>query len=233
VAFSVNRHQMGQVDLGIDLSRGKGAVAEELLDRAKVHTRLQKMSGECVTQRVRMEMVEVRSMANGVVELTADGPITEAAPALIDEQGFTLAGDTSTPTGAFGKIGLEGLPCWPAKGDEALFAPLSAHSNHPLTELDISEVKSHELANAEPCSVKKLHRRAVTAPRWGIWKSFEKFLDCVTFSNFWCSLDIVGVGHGICRTRLEGALGHQETEKGPERGERSRNGARLEPPRVE
>ena len=80
----MNRHQMRQVDLGIDLSRGKGAVAEELLDRAKVHARLQKMSGECVSQRVRMEMIEVPSVANGVVELTANGPITEAAPALND-----------------------------------------------------------------------------------------------------------------------------------------------------
>jgi hypothetical protein len=186
------------------------------------------MGGESVTQRVRMEMVEIRSVADGVVELPADRPIAEAASALVDEKGFTLAGGTATPTGAFGEIGLEGLPCWPAERDEALFAPLAAHSNHPLTELDISEVKGHEFANAEPCGVKKLHRRAVTAPRRGVWESFEKFLDCVAFSDFWCSLDVAGVGYGICRARLEDALGHQEAEKGPERGERSSNGARLE-----
>lgn len=229
----MNRHQMRQVDLGIDLCRGEGAVAEELLDRAKVHSRLQKMGGESVTQRVRMEMVEIRSVADGVVELPADRPIAEAASALVDEKGFTLAGDTATPTGAFGEIDLEGLPCWPAERDEALFAPLAAHSNHPLTELDISEVKGHEFANAEPCGVKKLHRRAVTAPCRGVRKSFEKFLDYVTFGNFRCALDVVGVGHGICWARLEGALGYQKAEKGPERGERSRNGARLETARVE
>ena len=81
----MDRHQMRQVDLCIDLGCGEGAVAEEFLDRAKVHTRLQKMGGECVTQRVRVEMTEIRCMADGAVELTADGPVAEAATALIDK----------------------------------------------------------------------------------------------------------------------------------------------------
>ena len=76
---------MRQVDLGIDLCGGKGAVAEEFLNRAKVHSRLQKMGGECVTQCVRVEMVEISRVADGMVELTADGPVAEAASALIDE----------------------------------------------------------------------------------------------------------------------------------------------------
>ena len=58
MAFSVDRHQMRQVDLGVDLSRGEGAVAEKFLDRAKIHSRLQKMGCNCVSQRVRMEVVE-------------------------------------------------------------------------------------------------------------------------------------------------------------------------------
>ena len=81
----MHRHEMCQVDLGIDLCRGKRAVAEELLDCPKVHSRLQEMGGECVTQRVRVEMIEVRRAADGEVELTADGPVAEAATALVDE----------------------------------------------------------------------------------------------------------------------------------------------------
>jgi len=76
---------MCQVDLGIDLSRGKGAVAEELLDRAKVHSSFQKMGGECVTQRVRVEMVEVRGAADRVIKLAPDRPVAEATTALIDK----------------------------------------------------------------------------------------------------------------------------------------------------
>lgn len=224
---------MRQVDLGINLCRGKRAVAEEFLDCSKVHSRLQKMGGECVTQRVRVEMVEIRSAADGVVELTADGPIAEASPALVDEQRFTLVSDTSTPMGAFGKIGFEGFRRWPAEGDEALFASFAAHPNQPLTELDITEVEGHEFADAEPCGVKKLHRRAVTAPRGGVGKSLEKLLDCVTFGYLRCSLDVVGVGHRVSRARLKAVLGYQEAEIGPERGERPRDGARLETARVE
>ena len=229
----MDRHQMSQVDLGIDLSGGEGAVAEELLDRAKIHSGLQKMGGECVSQCVRVEVVEICSAANRVVELAADGPVTEAAPALVDEERVVLVMDCSTPAGAFGKIGLDGFRSRPAEGYEALLASLAAHPDDPLTELNITEIETYEFADTEPCGVEKLHRRAVTTARGSVWKSFEKFLDCVTVGDLRCSLDIVGVGHSICRARLEGALGHQETEKGPERGERSRNGARLEPPRVE
>ena len=197
---------MRQVDLCIDLCRGKGTVAEELLDRAKVHSRLQKMGGECVTQRVRVEMVEIRREAHGAVELPADGPITEAAPALIDKQWFALVGDPSTPIGAVGKIYLEGLRSRPAERDEAHFAPFASHPNNPLTELDITKVEGHEFADAKPCGVKKLHRCAVTAPRRGVGKSFKKFLDCVAFGNLGCSMDIAWVGDRVCRRYLEGAL---------------------------
>ena len=136
-----------------------------------------------MTQRVRVEMIEIRSVADGEVELTADGPITEATAALVDEQRFTLVSDTSTPIGAFGKIGFEGLRCWPAERNEAFFAPFAAHPNHPLTELNITEVEGHEFADAESCCVNKLHRRAVSAPHGGFGTSFKEFLDRVTFGN--------------------------------------------------
>jgi hypothetical protein len=232
MAAPVNCHEMRQVDLGINLCGGERAVAEELLDCSKVHSRFQKMGGECVTQRMRVEMVEIRRVADGAIELTADGPIAEAAAALVDEQRFTLVSDTSTPPGAIGKIGLEGLCRRPAERDEALFAPFASYPNHPLTELYIAEVEGHEFADAETCGVKQLHRRAVTAPRRGVGKSFKKFLDCVAFGNFGCSMDVVWVGNRTCGGRLEGALGYQEPEIGPERGERPRNGARLEAARV-
>lgn len=153
VTLSVYSHQMREVDLGIDLSRGKGAVAEKFLDRPKVHSRLQKMGGEGVTERVRMEMVEICGVADGAVELTADRPITEAASTLVDEQGFIPVSDPLTPAGAFGKIGLEGFARRAAKGDEALFAPLATNADHPLAELNVSEIKSHEFTNTEPCRV--------------------------------------------------------------------------------
>jgi len=224
---------MRQVDLGIDLCRGKGTVAEEFLDCSKVHSRFQKMGGKCVTQRVRVEMVEIRRGANREVELAADGSIAEAAAALVDEQRFTLVSDASAPMSAVGEIGLEGLRSGPSERDEALFATFAAHPNHPLTELDITEVEGNEFANAEPRGVKELHRRAVTAPSGGVGKSLKKFLDCVAIGNLGCSMDVVRVGDRVCRGRIEDVLGNQEAEIGPERSERTRYGARLETAQVE
>lgn len=230
---SVDRHEMRQVDLGINLCRGKGAVTEELLDCPKIHARFQKMGGKCVTQRMRVEMVEIRRMTDSAVKLATDRPITEAPPALVDEQGFPFVNDNFAPAGAVGEIGLEGLRRRPAEWDEALFATFAAHPNHPLTELDITEVESNEFADAEPRGVKEFHRRAVTAPRGGVGKCLKKFLDCVAICNIGCSMDVVRVGDRVCRGRLEGVLGNQEAEVRPERSERACYGARLETARVE
>jgi hypothetical protein len=229
----MDSHQMRQIDLGVDLSCREGAVAEELLDRSKIHSRLQKMGGERVPQRMRVKMIEIGGSADRVVELTADRAVAEATPALVDEQRVSLAGDTSPPAGAFGKIELDGLRRWPAKGHEALLAPLAAHPDQPLTELDVAEVESYELPDAEPRGVKELYRRPVAAPGGSVRKTLEKLLDGVAIGNLRSSLDVVGVGHGICRARLESALGNQEAEVRPESGQGACDRSRLETSRVE
>lgn len=138
---------MGEVDLGVDLGRGEGAVAKELLDCAQVHSGFQKMGSECVSQSVWVEMVEIRSAADRVVELAADGPITETASTLVDEERVVLVTDISAPTGALGKIGLDGFRSWPAEWHEALFAALAAYPDDPLSELDIAEVESNQFSD--------------------------------------------------------------------------------------
>ncbi len=229
----MDSHQMGEIDLGVNLSCGERAVAEEFLDRPKVHAGFQQVGGKGVTQCVRVEMVEVCRVEDGTVELAADGSVAEAAPSLVDEEWVALVGEPSAPAGAIGKIGLDGPCCRPAERHEALLASFAAHPDHPLTELDITEIESHEFTDAKPCGVKKLHRSAVTAPGGAVRKSLQKFLDCVAVGDLRCSLDIVGMGHGICRARLEGALGYQEAKKGAESGKCACDGSRLETARVE
>lgn len=224
---------MRQVDLGIDLSRGERAVAEELLDRAKVHPGFQKMRGECVSQGVWMEVIEVCRATDREVELAADGPVTEAAPTLVDEERLVLVTDTSAPTGAVGKIGLDGPRGRTPKRYEALLASFSAHPDNSLAELDITEVEGDQFADPEPGGVQQLHRSTVAAPRGGVWKSLEKLLDSVTVGDFRSPLDVVRVGHRIRGACLEGALRDQEAEICPESGEGAGNRARLETARVE
>jgi hypothetical protein len=77
-------------------------VAEKLLDCPKVHASLQKMGGESVTECVRMEVVEIRGVADCAVELPSDGTVAEPSPALIDEQWLAPVRDASAPAGAFG-----------------------------------------------------------------------------------------------------------------------------------
>jgi len=49
MAATVDRHEVGEIDLGIDLRGCQRAVAEELLYRAQIHARLEQVSGKGVT----------------------------------------------------------------------------------------------------------------------------------------------------------------------------------------
>ena len=208
-------------------------MSEKLLDRSKIHSSLQKMGGECVTQRVRVEMVEICAAADGVVELSADRSVAEAASALVDKKRVSLVGNASPPTGALGKIGLDGLGRRAAEWYEALFAPLATHPDHSLADLDVTEVKSHELPDAKPRGIKQLHHRTVAAPGGRVRKPLEELLDNVAIGNLRRSLDVVGVGHRICRARLESPLGNQEAEVGPQGGQGASDRSGLKTARME
>jgi hypothetical protein len=229
----MDRHQVGQVDLGIDLSGGQGAVAEEFLDGAKVHARFEEMGRESVPQCVWVEMIEISAAADGAVELTADGAVAESAPALVDEKRVVVVRYVSTPAGAFWEIGLDGFGRRPAERHQAFLASFAAHTDDPLSELEITEIEGYELADTEPRRVEELYGRAVAAPSAGVWKSLEKLLYGISIGNFGRPFHIAGMGYGICRASVEGALGDQKTEVGTESGKGPGDRAWLETTRVE
>ena len=99
---------MSEVDLCVDLGRGQRAVAEKLLDHTQIHTGLEKMGRERVTQSVRMEMVEISSAAHSFIDDSSDRPITEPATALIDEERIILGSDFPTPLFPYRKVRSDG-----------------------------------------------------------------------------------------------------------------------------
>jgi hypothetical protein len=219
MAAPVNRHQVREVDRGVDLGGGKRAVAEELLDRPQIHSRLEKVGGEGVPQRVRVEMVEVCSAADGGVELSSDRAVTDASSTLIDEEGIVLVGHTAAPPRTVREIRLDRLGRRSAEGHQPFFAALAANADHPLSELEVSEIEGDELTDAEPSGIEKFNRRPISAPRPAVGKAFQKLLDGVTIGDLGCALEVVRVGHGVCGARIDGAFGDQKPKICAEGGE--------------
>lgn len=88
----MNRHQMCQIDLCVELCGRQRTVSQEFLNCPKIHARLEKMRRECVPQCMRMEVVERGSSADRRIELTANGAITQATAALVHEERFIIIG---------------------------------------------------------------------------------------------------------------------------------------------
>ena len=57
MTLAMDCHQVGQVDSCVDLGGCQRGVAEEFLDRPKVHTRLEKVGGKGVSQGMGVELV--------------------------------------------------------------------------------------------------------------------------------------------------------------------------------
>ncbi len=66
-------------------------MAEQLLDRAQVHSRLEQVGGEGMAKRVWVQPVDERHVLHGGVEDAAHRAVREPAAALVDEQRLAAA----------------------------------------------------------------------------------------------------------------------------------------------
>jgi hypothetical protein len=164
--------------------------------------------------------------------LASDGAVAETAAALVDEERFVLVRHPLAPPRTIREVNLDGPRSRPAEWHQSFLPSLAAHPDQSLPELEITEIESHELADAETGSVQELDGGAIATPGWGVGKTLEKFLDSVTVGDFRCSFDIVGVGHGVSGACIDGALGDQESKVCAKSGESAADRARLQASRV-
>ncbi len=68
---SVDLHEVGEVDSCVDLGRGERTVAEELLNGPQIHTGLEQVGRERVTQGMGVEVGEIGGATDGGVEKPA------------------------------------------------------------------------------------------------------------------------------------------------------------------
>src|SRR5690606_12019043 len=105
--------QMLRRDVRVDLCRREIRMSEKRLQGAKVHSRLEKMSGEGMAKSMRRNLLADPGEPGQILQDQPERLTSEPIPAATDEEGFdTLApsvlfGDQRGPT--LGEIGLERL----------------------------------------------------------------------------------------------------------------------------
>ena len=144
----VHAAQAAAVDVAVQLRRGQGAVAQQLLDSAQVGAALQQVRGEGVPQAMRMR--EHAANRGGVEPPPARGqeqrilrPAHELGPCLVEVAGQRVRGLFS-------------------ERNDPLLAALPPNMKLFAVEVDVADVESNRLGAAQPSRVDQLDERMVS-----------------------------------------------------------------------
>ena len=90
----VDVHQLADRSVRVFLRGGQRLVSEQLLNGAQIGSIGEEMRGEGVAQGVRMEIPIDVHQANVLLDDAANGTLAQAAPGVIEEDGFIVRGAT-------------------------------------------------------------------------------------------------------------------------------------------
>src|ERR1700677_1075868 len=155
MGFVIHSHQLFDTCLRVALGSGEGDVAEKLLNRAQVRAIRQKMGGERVAQRVRMQFPvhirEPRVRFHNYANRFGGQP----AAAVIQKNSRRIGFRAWMRQKLFAQrqVSFQRLLRFSAVGNHALFAALSQHANHLPRAIQVPQREADKLADADPRSV--------------------------------------------------------------------------------
>lgn len=143
----MDRHQVSEVNGRVYLSGCERGVAEQFLDRAKVHAGFQEMGGNGVAKGMGVEIKPGSRKPNGDIQDPSNGAVGKAAPTLIHKQGVIAPTSQSTPYGPFGQVCFKSRFSAGSVGNDSFLSSLSAHPKKPRPPLKIAQVQRHQLSD--------------------------------------------------------------------------------------
>src|SRR4051794_33200545 len=143
----VHGDQLPVVEVRVLLRRRERDVAEELLDAAQVGAGVEEMRGERVAHRVRRNAGTQRRFANVAVEEPPDAPRRDALSAIVDEERRLL--DVGDERAANGKPRTDRLLRLRSERHDPLLRSFSAYFDEPRAKLDVIDIDSDQLADAQ------------------------------------------------------------------------------------
>ncbi len=170
MGFVVDVHQLADGGMGVFLRGGERLVAEKFLDGTKVGTIGQKMRGERVAERVRMQIPIHIDQANVFFDDATHGTLREAAAGVIQKNRFGVR--RGAAAGARARrlqqkflaqrpVFIESFLSFAAVRYDALFVALAADPQHAFVLVDVDQVETSKFADAEAGSVEKLEQGAI------------------------------------------------------------------------
>lgn len=154
----VDRGQVLEVQVGIDLGRGDVGVAEQFLHGAQVAGRLQQMAGEGVPQHVRVQVLAQLADA-GLAHPQLDRPRRQALAAATDEHRTVFR----SGLGAQRQPGFERLARGLADRQLADLVALATHSHQAFLEVQPFEIEADQFREAQPGGIEQLQQGLVAA----------------------------------------------------------------------
>jgi hypothetical protein len=159
VGAVVDRHEVIERHLGVDLRRRQRSVAEELLDRAQVGAAVEEMGGVGVAQRVRRHRRHPASAASRRRWRCTERGVRRP-PRALRKSGTAAAA-------AQRDVGIDRRHRLAVERDETLLAALAAaHLDERAVPvaLDVAVVEAAALRDAQPRAVEELGDGATRAP---------------------------------------------------------------------
>src|SRR5690349_856052 len=156
----VDRAQILSIHVGVDLRGGEIGVAQHLLQRAKVGTALEQVSGEAVPERVRRDALPDARTGGSALD---DAPGTDAGerPATGVEQHATAARAAVELRPKLVQIDRDRADDGASDRNQPLLATFTEHANQVLGEEQVGGSEPAELRHAKTRSVAKLEQGAI------------------------------------------------------------------------
>ena len=141
--------------MGVNLGRRNIHMAKHHLDRSKIRTPFQQMTGEGMAQEVRRDSLPDPRLQAIALQILPEPLAAHLSPGAVDEEkGAFFAFGQFFP----GRLQVlrDPLDCLPSQGDNPFLRPLSVEKDIAPLQVDLIHGKSSQLGNPHSCGIEQL-----------------------------------------------------------------------------
>ena len=157
-AESISRH------MGIDLRSGQRCMTQEFLHCSQIRSTFEKVSGRGVAQAVRPQIRDSGDVGKPTMHYLANRAWIDAAAACAQEERRARTRDDELWTTQF-EPSPKGSIAGKAKRHDAFLTALAKHSGHPPMSVDVVDVETTQLPDADAGGIEQLQDGRVSPPQ--------------------------------------------------------------------
>ncbi len=179
--------------MGVDLSSTETSMSQKFLDAAKVSPAIKHVSGEGVSKRMWADGWVQIGLGQIFIELSADTSSAESLSGLVHEQGLLGGVVGFLELLAFGEVFCNDFKSFGSGRGQTFSSSFSPDVKDTLIKIDVGDIQSHQLGDANPGGVDDLKHGQVSQTQKGgsVW-GFEEGFDLVLFEELGQAFFLLG-----------------------------------------